>query len=142
MANLIKKYDVFTPSIFKDFFEDDIFNDRFFHRRAIPPVNVIEDSDKYRIEVSVPGIEKENIKVTRNQDTLTISYEQKSSDEYKEKNYYRKEFQSQSFNRSFTLPADVVLDNISSEHKDGILTISLPKKEITKKEEIVDIEIK
>ncbi len=141
MGNLIKKYDFFNPNVFKDFFEDDIFNDKFFHRRALPPVNVSEDREKYQIEVSVPGIDKENIKVTREKDMITISYEQKKSDEYKDKNYHRKEFQSQSFSRSFNLPADVDADKISSKHKDGVLEITLPKSEIAKKEDVVDIEI-
>ena len=142
MANLIKKYDIFSPSLFKDFFEDDIFNDSFFHRRAVPPVNVSEDKDKYLIEVSVPGVEKENIKIVRNNEVLTISYEQKTSSDYKEKNYFKREFQMQSFSRSFNLPADVILDKISSEHKDGVLSISLPKQEVKSVEDVVDIEIK
>lgn len=141
MGNLIKKYDFFSPSIFKDFFEDDIFNDKLFHRRAVPPVNVSEDREKYQIEVSVPGIDKENIKVSREKNMLTVSYEQKSTDEYEDKNYHRKEFQCHSFSRSFDLPADVLLDKISSKHKDGVLTITLPKSEIIEKEDVIDIDI-
>ncbi|WP_319371933.1 Hsp20/alpha crystallin family protein [uncultured Ilyobacter sp.] len=141
MGNLIKKYDFFNPSVFKDFFEDDVFNDKIFRRRSLPPVNVSEDDEKYQIEVSVPGIEKENIKVSRDKDMLTISYEQKTSDEYKDKNYHRKEFQCQSFSRSFNMPPDVELEKIYSKHQDGILTIHLPKSESARKEDVVDIEI-
>jgi HSP20 family protein len=141
VGNLIKKYDFLSPSIFKDFFEDDIFNDKLFHRRTLPPVNVSEDREKYQIEVSVPGIEKENIKVSREKNMLTVSYEQENANEYKEKDYHRKEFQSNSFSRSFELPSDVDLEKISSKHHEGILTINLPKSEIMEKEDVVDINI-
>ncbi|ADO84395.1 Hsp20/alpha crystallin family protein [Ilyobacter polytropus] len=141
MGNLIKKNDFFSPSIFKDFFEDDIFNDRFFHRRGMPPVNVSEDNEKYQIELSVPGIEKENINITRDKDMLTVSYEQKTSDEYRDKNYHKREFQCSSFTRSFNLPPDVDFSKIDSMHHDGVLTIHLPKLENAKREDMVNIEI-
>lgn len=143
MANLIKKPDFFSPNIFKDFFEDDFFNDRFsLHRRMFPPVNVSEGKDRYQIEVSVPGINKENIKITREHDTLTISYEQEKTNEFNDKNYHRREFQSQSFTRSFNLPPDVEIEKITSTHKDGVLSITLPKIESAiDTEEIVDIKI-
>ncbi len=141
MTNLIKKSDFFSPSIFKDFFEDDFFPERFLHRRITPPVNVSEESDKYLVEISVPGISKENIKVKRDGDVLTVSYEQESSDEVKEKNYRRKEFQKQAFSRSFNLPENVKSEEIKSKHEDGILTITLPKKEVEEKPETIDIDI-
>ena len=130
------------PNFFKDFFEDEVFTDRFLHKRVIPPVNVSEDEENYQIDVSIPGIKKENIKVTYKEKRLTISYEQKHSDEYKERHYHRKEFQCQGFMRSFTIPKDVDIERISSEHKDGILVILLPKIEIAKKEDSINIEIK
>ncbi|MCS5421344.1 MULTISPECIES: Hsp20/alpha crystallin family protein [Psychrilyobacter] len=142
MSNLIKKYDFFNPDIFRSLFEDDIFTDRLLHRRIMPPINVLENEENYQVDVSIPGIKKENIKITCKGRVLTISYKQKKSDEYKEKNYHRREFKSQSFSRSFTVPENVNLEKISSEHKDGILSILLPKIEVTKKENTIDIEIK
>lgn len=141
MANLIKKSDFFTPSVFKDFFEDEFFPERFLRRRIAPPVNVSEDNEKYLVEISAPGISKENIKVKLDGNTLTVSYDQETSDEVKEKNYHRKEFQKQSFSRSFTLPENVKSDEIKSKHEDGVLSITLPKKEVEEKPESIDIEV-
>ena len=142
MANLIKKYDIFTPSFLRDFFEDDFLTDSFFHRRLTPPVNISETSNSYVIEVSTPGVEKDNIKIRRQGNVLTLSYEQQDTKEYDKKNYHRKEFQSRSFSRSLNLPEDAEIDKISSEYRDGILTVSIPKLYESKaKEDIIDIEI-
>ena len=143
MPNLIKKYDIFTPNFLRGFFEDEFLTDSFFHRRLTPPLNISETSDSYVVEVSTPGIEKDNIKIRRQGNVLTISYEQQDSKEYDKKNYHRKEFQSRSFSRSLNLPENIEIDKISSEYRDGILTVSMPKLDHSKPEEnIIDIEIK
>ncbi|GLI54687.1 hypothetical protein PM10SUCC1_02020 [Propionigenium maris DSM 9537] len=142
MANRIKKYDIFNPGFLRDFLEDDFLTDSFFHRRLTPPVNIWEGSDSYVVEVSTPGIKKEDIKIRRKGNVLTISYDDESR-EYNEKNYHRKEFQRRSFSRSLNLPEDVEIDKILSEYRDGILTISIPKSWVSASEdEIIDIEIK
>ncbi|MCS5421345.1 MULTISPECIES: Hsp20/alpha crystallin family protein [Psychrilyobacter] len=142
MSNLVKKHDFFYPNVFGNLFEDDIFTDRLLHKRIMPPINVSENEENYQVDLSIPGIKKENIKITCKGRVLTISYEQENSDEYKEKNYHRREFKSQSFTKSFTVPKDVNLEKISSEHKNGILAILLPKFEVIKEENSMDIEIK
>lgn len=143
MANLIRKYDIFNPSLLKDFFEDDFLGDSFFHKRLSPPVNISEDNNGYLIEVSIPGIEKDNINIKRQGNILTLSYEQQESKEIDKRNYHRKEFQSRSFSRSLNLPEDAKVDRIASEYKDGVLTVSIPKLYQSKtKDEIIDIEIK
>lgn len=143
MSNLIKKYDIFNPGFLRDFFEDDFLTDSFFHRRLTPPVNIWETSNSYVVEVSTPGITKENIKIKRQGNVLTISHEEKESREFDEKNYHRREFQSRSFSRSLTLPDNVEIDKILSEYMDGILTVSIPKSKLSPPEdEVIDIEIK
>jgi len=143
MANLIKKHDIFNPNFLREFFEDDFLTDSFFHRRVTPPINISENKDGYSIEVSTPGIEKKNIKIQRQKNILTISYEQSDNKAYEGKNYHRREFQSRSFSRSINLPENVDTDKITSAYSNGILTISVPKliSKATKKE-VVDIEIK
>lgn len=142
MANRIKKYDIFNTGFLRDFLEDDFLRDSFFHRRLTPPVNIWEGSDSYVVEVSTPGIKKEDIKIRRQGNVLTISYDDESR-EYNEKNYHRKEFQKRSFSRSLNLPEDVEIDKILSEYRDGILIISIPKSWVSAPEdEIIDIEIK
>ncbi len=143
MANRIKKYDIFNPGFLKDFFEDDFLTDSFFHRRLTPPVNIWEGSNSYVVEVSTPGIKKEDIKIRRQGNVLTISYDEEESKEYTDKNYHRREFQRRSFSRSLNLPEDVEIDKILSEYRDGILIISIPKSELSPpKDEVIDIEIK
>ena len=143
MANLIKKYDILNSNFLRDFFEDDFMGDTFFHRRLSPPVNISEDADRYMLEVLTPGIEKENIKIKRQGNILTISYEQQDTAEYEGKNYHRREFQKKSFSRSLNLPENVKIEDISSEYRDGILKISMPKLEKGKPEDdIIDIEVK
>ena len=142
MHDLIKKNEFFSSDIFRNLLDDEFFTDRLLHRRVMPPTNVSENKENYQVDISIPGIEKENIKVTYKGRILTISYEQKKSEEHKEKNYHRREFECKSFARSFTVPKNVDLERISSEYKDGILTISLPKIEEAKEDEAIDIEIK
>lgn len=144
MSNIVKKRDFFNTVALKDFFEDeeDFFN-RFFKRKGFPLTNVSEDKDKYHMEVSVPGVEKDKIKLSRDGDTLTISYNEEKTHEENEKNYHKKEFHKESFMKSFTIPQDVDTDKIISEHKDGVLKIDLPKKpEAIEKKNQIEIEIK
>ncbi len=143
MANLIKRHEIFNPNFFRDFFEDDFLTDSFFHKRISPPINISESEDGYSVEVSTPGIEKDNIKIQRQKNILTISYEQNDRKVYEEKNYHRREFQSRSFSRSINLPEDVDIYKITSAYSNGILTISVPKlKSKVSKDEVIDIEIK
>lgn len=143
MSNLIRKYDIFNPSFLRDFFEDDFLTDSFFHKRLTPPINISENNNDYLIEVSIPGIEKDNISIKRQGNILTFSYEQQECKEIDKKNYHRKEFQSRSFSRSLNLPEDVKVDKIVSEYKNGVLTVSIPKLYQSKvKDEIIDIEVK
>ena len=126
-------------NFFDDFFNKDLFdwNDKNFTASGstLPSVNVKETENGYGIELAVPGMKKEDFKIELDKHVLTISSEKKEEHEEKDKNgkYTRKEFNYQSFSRSFTLPANTVeIDKIEASYKDGILHISVPKKEIAK----------
>jgi len=93
----------------------------------VPSVNTRESEDAYYIEVDLPGIKKEDIEITTEDNILTISGERKYKDEVKEDDYYKVESRYGKFSRSFTLPEKVDVDHIQAESKDGVLEVVIPK---------------
>lgn len=96
------------------------------------PVNINETENGYNVEFSVPGRNKEDFKINVENGLLTVSYEKKEQAESKEAKSVRKEFSFQSFKRSFTLDEKINADGIEAKYENGILSISLPKKEEVK----------
>jgi HSP20 family protein len=93
----------------------------------------IEESEKeYLIKAEVPEIKKEDVKLTVQDDVLTIAGERKFEKEEKGKKYHRVERSYGSFVRSFTLPEDADGTKVSAEFKDGVLRVHLPKSEKAK----------
>ena len=102
----------------------------------VPAVDVAEGEDSYTVKMELPGVNKDEVKITLESNILTIQGEKKAESEVKEKNYHRTERSYGSFQRSFTLPTTVKNDKIDAVYKDGILTISLPKAEESKPKQI------
>ena len=92
-------------------------------------MNVTEEEKLFRIEVAAPGVARKDFKIDLEDDLLTISTEQKENREEKERRYIRREYNYNSFKRSFQLPETIDAENIRANHESGILTIELPKKE-------------
>ncbi len=131
------------PNLVEEFFNGDLFP-RFFEpetRHSLPAVNIEESRDEYRIEVAAPGLNKEDFKVNLDNNVLTVSSEKEAKQENDENKVMRKEFSYYSFTRSFTLPQTVNADKISATHKNGILTIVVPKKDEAKERPSRDIKI-
>ena len=101
-----------------------------------PAVDVHEDKDKYVVKAEVPGMKKEDIDVSLDGSTLTISGERKHEQERKEDETYRSERFFGRFQRNITLPAAVDASKIDANYKDGVLTITLPKSEEAKPKQI------
>ena len=127
---------------------DDFFNDRFFKQintsgsqSHSPAVNVIEDEKNYRIEVAVPGVKREDFNIELEKDVLTISTEMKEGKEDQMPNYLRREFNFQSFKRSFQLPETIDQENIQANHEAGILKVNLPKREELVEKAMKQIEV-
>ena len=99
---------------------------------ATAPVNIIESNNGYNIEFNVPGRNKEDFKIKVEKGLLTVSYEKQQETENAEVKSIRKEFSFQSFKRSFTLDEKVNADGIEAKYENGILKVSLPKKEEVK----------
>ncbi len=97
-----------------------------------PAVNVKEDEKAYTMEVAAPGIKKEYCRVSLNEDgNLCIAIENKMEhkEEDKKQHYLRREFSYTNYQQNYTLPEDVVKDQISARVQDGILTVTLPKQQ-------------
>lgn len=126
------------PNLYDKFFNDDlsIFAGRDFSNN-IPAVNIKEDENNYFIELAAPGLNKEDFKLHVESDVLTVSAERKTENEQKEENYTRKEFSYTSFKRSFRLPKTAEGESIQANYKDGVVYITVPKKEVAKTREIV-----
>jgi len=101
-----------------------------------PRADVTENSDSYLIKVELPGVSKNDVKITLRENILTIKGEKKAEKEEKEHNYHRIERSYGSFERSFSMPGNVKGEKIDASYKDGVLTVTLPKIEEAKPKEI------
>ncbi len=122
------------PNLVEEFFNHELpysWN-RNWATVSTPAVNIVEGKDEFRIEVAAPGLNKEDFKINLENDELTISANKEIEKETKEETYTRREFGYSSFSRSFTLPDSVAGEKIAATHKDGILTINVPKREEAK----------
>ena len=98
----------------------------------LPPVDITEDTKEYTIKAELPGLTKENVKVTVEDGVLEITGERKQEKEEKDKKHHRIERSYGSFRRSFTLPEDSSGGTVSAEFKDGVLKVHLPKDQTAK----------
>jgi len=94
-----------------------------------PRIDISEDKNQISVSAEIPGVKKENIKITLQDNILTIEGEKKKELEQKEQNWYRSERVFGSFKRSFTLPAEVDSEKVDAEFENGILSIELKKLE-------------
>lgn len=105
-------------------FQDD---DRWSNITA--PVNIKETDKAYEMQLVAPGLKKEDFNINIEKNVLTVSFEQQEQSEENTDKYIRKEYNSRSFKRNFTLSERINADDISARYEDGILNISLPKVE-------------
>ncbi|RYZ55489.1 MAG: Hsp20/alpha crystallin family protein [Sphingobacteriales bacterium] len=111
------------------------FDENFRGARSLPgsrvPANIRETDQSYELEVVAPGLKKEDFKIQVVKDLLTISVErqQQESNEAPDGSWVRREYHTQSFSRSFGLDESVDTNKIAARYQDGILHLSMPKKE-------------
>jgi HSP20 family protein len=101
-----------------------------------PATDISEDKDNLVFSVEIPGMNKEDFKVTVQDNILTIRGEKRQESEVKDSSYRRVERSYGSFSRSFNLPASVQSDKIKAAYEDGVLKLVLPKAEEAKPKEI------
>ena len=129
MLNGLIRSNSWFPTVFDDFLNTD------FMPRAnstAPAVNVKESEKAYTMELAAPGIKKEYCRVGINDEgNLTIAIENKQEHKHEDKHhhYLRREFSYSNYEQSYTLPDDVVKEQISAKVEDGILTVTMPKTE-------------
>lgn len=133
------------PDVFEDFFNLDLpahpmamFN-RFqesLPSNWYPAIDVTEEKDHYVIKADLPGLKREDIQISVDQDVLTIRGERKSETEDKNKNYHRVERSYGVFERSLNLGGYVESDQIKAKYKDGVLEVTAPKAERAKAKNI------
>ena len=113
------------------FLEDDFWGFNGVAQRNFVPVNLSETSKSFEMQLVAPGLKKEDFRINLEKDLLTVSYEQKeeTTEEEKEERWLRKEFRNLSFSRTFTLDDTLDPEKITASYKDGILHLTLPKKE-------------
>jgi len=144
--NLLTKWDLFHET-------DDLSNrlSNYFGRSPLPrredndlwvPVaDITEDAKEYLIKAELPGLERNEVKVTVEEGMLVISGERKSEHEEKDRKFHRIERSYGNFVRSFTLPDNADGANIQAEFKNGILHIHLPKNKKALKARPIEIEV-
>ncbi len=155
METLVKRDGLFPSlisksvnTLFDDFLTKDLFDwtDRNFASLGsnLPSVNLKETDSKIEVEMAAPGMKREDFKVEIDNNTLMISSEKEEEKEEtrKKDNFIRKEFNYQSFYRSFYLPENVDENKIEATYKDGILHVIIAKKPGSEKKILKSIPIK
>ena len=123
-----------TAPYFNNVF-DSLFSDALnknYGVNKVPNVNIYESANEYKIELAAPGLSKEDFKIDLKKDNLSVWVEKKVEETDVQKDFTRKEFEYTSFARSFVLPEGVDTDKISAEYINGILTITIGKKDEAK----------
>ncbi|MDO6429010.1 Hsp20/alpha crystallin family protein [Flavitalea sp. BT771] len=142
MTNIIKKenrqpatFGSVVDQIFHNnlsrFFEDTSWGFNGLQARNQVPVNIRETDKTYEMEIIAPGLRKEDFQLNLAGDLLTVSFDHKEEKEgeNKETGWLRKEYGRRSFSRSFTVDDTVDVEQAAARYQDGILYVSLPKKE-------------
>ena len=133
-----------VPTLVSDIFDNaKLFGKNWLEKelgQSLPAVNIKETSKEFSLEFAAPGFNKNDFKVNIENNVLTINANKEEEKNEENKRFTRREFSFNSFSRSFTLPENVNTDKIDAKYNDGILRLSVPKKEETKvlpKKEII-----
>ncbi len=147
MKNVLKLWEPFQDLVrFDDEFESlyDTMARRFFTpelKTWMPVIDIAENNGNIEVRAEIPGVNKEDLKVTVDGDVLSISGERKKETETKDKKFHRIERYYGKFCRTINLPYTVEMDKVKASYKDGVLNITLPKPESAKTKEI-EVEVK
>ncbi len=128
--NLVKRNnDLAFPSLLDEIFRTDWNGGIQSFSNALPAVNIKENETDFKLELFAPGLAKEDFNIEIDQKTLSISSEKQFENEENKEKYSRKEYTYTSFKRTFNLPDSVNFDAIEANYENGVLHISLPKRE-------------
>ena len=131
----------FRPFYMPNIFDEELFTGLSKRTSSMPAVNIKEDEKEYSLELAIPGINKNDLKIDMKEDVITISSEMKKESEENSDGYKRKEFSFSAFSRSFYVPENVNKEKIEASYKDGVLYVTLPKEDEQKSKISKTIEI-
>lgn len=129
--------DVF--SMFDDLFTTDMPSRSHRKYNTTPRANVIKTNEGYGIELAVPGFSRDEFEMYVDNDTLTISMKTEDSKEYEDSMLHR-EYRFSNFKRSFSLPDNASVENISARYESGILYVNVPVEEKSCTKRIISVE--
>jgi HSP20 family protein len=101
-------------------------------RTWAPPVDIYEDGDNLVLKAELPGVNPDDVEIRVEDNTLYLKGERKFEKEVKEQSYHRVERSYGTFTRTFSLPNSIDADKVTANYKDGVLTLTMPKKEEAK----------
>ncbi|MFI5188551.1 MAG: Hsp20/alpha crystallin family protein, partial [Chitinophagales bacterium] len=136
------------PTLFDSGWMEKFFNaplDEFFNfgkAMNIPAVNIAETDKEFKLTMAIPGLEKSDFKIESVENMLTISAEKENEKEEKTGRYNRREYNYNSWSRTFTLPEYVDAGHIEANYEKGELKILLPKTEVAKPRKVKTINVK
>jgi HSP20 family protein len=133
---VVRRNSIWSPSFFDELFPENRLESLNYERFSIPKVNIKENLSTFVIDLAVPGLSKDSFDIEIEKEVLKVSSnvspKEESTDTNTKTQFTRKEFNYSSFTRSFNLPEAVNVEDVKASYFDGILSISLPKKEVTK----------
>ena len=129
---LVKRHSNYLPTLVSDFWGEDLFPGFEQDWNLTPAVNIIEGEQDFKVEVAAPGLCKEDFMVHVEKNILEISAEKNDEKVTEDKKYLLKEFNYSEFKRTFSLPSYVDAGKIKATHKNGILTVEIPKRDEAK----------
>ncbi len=119
-------------NLIENFFSSDVLPSRC----TVPALDIVEKENEIVVNAELPGIKKEEVKITFENNILTLSSEKKASDVSEKSEFLLKEIRTSGFSRSVKFGLQVDASKISAEMSDGVLTITLPKSEEAKPKQI------
>ncbi|MDX1783244.1 MAG: Hsp20/alpha crystallin family protein [Aequorivita vladivostokensis] len=139
----VNKISIWLPGLLDNLLFDnklDVLNNNY-ETFSIPAVNIIENFPNFVVELAVPGLQKEDFSIEVEEDTLKISSKKakEQTEENNDSRFRKREFNYQSFERSFKLPENIKTEDIQANYENGILKITLPKEEKKALKKMVEI---
>ncbi len=122
------RFDRLLNGTFSQFFSDEGVSARAW----APAVDIYESDDNLVLKAELPGVDPKDVELRVEDSTLYLKGQRRFEREVKEENYHRLEGSYGSFSRTFTLPSSIDADRVKAEYKDGLLTLTLPKREEAK----------
>jgi HSP20 family protein len=134
---LVKFNNAHKNHLANPFFNDvySVLNDSFFSEKfasKVPAVNISESENQFDVELAVPGLKKEDFKISLDKNILSVSAEKKTETTDETKKFSKREYNYTSFSRSFTLPESADQTKIEADYTDGILKLTIAKKDDAK----------